>query len=242
MESPPLFDAKGLHILDPNDHIGKKSNYITLLQKKALLRYFPEGTGQDAVDLGCGFGRITPLLSQRGWRAIGIDPTVQLLDYAKVHFPGPDYRLGGLPNLPVELGSIQLLLVQNVLRPLKMMNKIDLFPGISRYLGEDAKVMIIENIRVGHKDYVQENFIIDLMTREGFLLKRKIPLRAARWWGILLIRYGLLPESTHERIANWELGRMAQKKGTLDGSTGMFYSNLKETACNLQLHKNNPIL
>lgn len=213
MKRPPRYDAKGLHILDPNDHLGKKSSYITLLQKKALLRYLPEGAGQVAVDLGCGFGRLTPLLLQKGWRAIGVDPSTELIEYARQYSPGPEYRIGGLPHLPAERESIHLLLVQNVLRALKMMGKLEAFSGFSQYLTDDAQVVIVENMRDNHKDFVPESFILDLMEKEGFCLKQKIPLRAARWWGILLIRYGLIPESLFEKLAHRELQIMAQKTG-----------------------------
>lgn len=214
MASLPTHDIEGLHILDPKDRQGWKSKYITLLQEKALRRHIPKGMGKLAVDLGCGFGRLTPLLTECGWQAIGIDPSPELLAYANQHYPGPEYRMGGLPNLPVESASISLMLVQNILRALKMMNRLDLVSGFGHYLAKDARVVLVENLRVGHPDYLPEALIIEMMQEEGLRLFERVPLRAARWWMIYLIRYGLIPESLYGRIADWELARMAKRQGS----------------------------
>lgn len=213
MNELPMYDAAGLHILDPHDSLGVKSSYITLLQEKALRKYLPQGNGGIAVDLGCGFGRLTPLLSEFGWRAIGIDPSPDLLEFAQRHYPGPEYRQGGLPNLPMEDGAISLLLIQNVLRSLKMMGRLEWVQGMGRFLAPNAKVFVIENIRDGIPAYLPESEIIAMMRNEGLRMVGRIPLRAARWWGIYLIRYGLIPRSWLDRTAVYELGRMAQRTG-----------------------------
>lgn len=213
MSPLPTHDIEGLHILDPKDNRGLKSSYITILQDKALRRHIPTGTGKLAVDLGCGFGRLTPLLVECGWQAIGIDPSPELLVYANQNYPGPEYRIGGLPDLPLEPATISLLLIQNVLRSLKMMNRLDLISGFGRYLAQDSCVLLVENLRTNHPDYLPEAVIIEMVEREGLRLVKRVPLRAARWWMIYLIRYGLIPRSLHGQIAEWELKRMSERRG-----------------------------
>ncbi len=71
---PPQYHLNGLNILDPKDALGDKSDYITILQEKALMRYLPKGTGV-AVDIGCGYGRLTSVVHKNGWRVIGVDPS-----------------------------------------------------------------------------------------------------------------------------------------------------------------------
>jgi SAM-dependent methyltransferase len=212
--SMPTHDAKGLHILDPNDHLGHKSAYITRLQERLLRRYLPSGHGELAVDLGCGFGRLTPVMSDLGWRTIGIDPAEELINYAREQVPGTEFKVGALPDLPLDHGCVSLLLLQNVMRALKMMGKLDAVTGIGRYLTPNGQLFIVDNIRAGHPDYLPEAQIIDLMAREDLHLLRRIPLRAGRWWMIYLIRYGLIPTKWFGRIADWELDRMAKQSGS----------------------------
>lgn len=209
--SLPTHDAKGLHILDPNDRLGHKSVYITHLQEKLLRRYLPAGNGELAVDLGCGFGRLTPVMQDLGWRTIGIDPDIELIAYAREHAPEPEFRVGALPDLPLEPNSVSLLLLQNVLRALKMMGQLDAMVGLGNYLTPHGQLFVVDNIRADHPDFLTEKQIVDLMAREGLQLLRRIPLRAGRWWMIYLIRYGLIPTAWFDRIADWELDRMAKR-------------------------------
>jgi SAM-dependent methyltransferase len=213
MNALPKYDTDGLHILDPRDKRGYKSNYITLIQEKALRRHLPAGEGRYAADLGCGYGRLTPILGELGWRAIGIDPALDLIEYARTHHPGPEYRHGGLPDLPVDPASVSLMLIQNVLRALKMMNRLDAAKGMGRFLADGARVLLVENIRSGHPAYLTETQIVELMRQEGLSLIKRVPLRAARWCVVYLIRYGFIPEKCFSALAEWELNRMSGRQG-----------------------------
>lgn len=209
-EQPPLWHVKGLNICDPKDRSGRKSEYITHLHEKALLRYLPRGAGS-AVDLGCGYGRLTPILSLAGWNAFGIDPLVNLVAYARRHFPGPEYLVGALPELPLPLNSVELMLMHNLLRPLLQLKSLHLIRGIGRYIVPKGYLMVVDNLRAGHPGFLSEDQIVKLFANEGFRLERRIPIRAARWWMIYAIRYGLVPRRYFERVADWELKRMAQR-------------------------------
>lgn len=204
--SPPVFDSEGLHILDPHDTLGIKSEYITLIQEQALRAYLPEGQNSGlAVDLGCGYGRLTEILAQKGWKAIGIDPDENSLSYARQHHPAIEFRQGGLPDLPVPESSVQLLLIQNVLRVLHLSHKLDYMRGISRFLAPASKVVVVDNIRDGHPDYIPEETLIGLFAAEGFRLVNRTPFRAGRFWLIYPIRYGFIPKRWLSGIAEHEL-------------------------------------
>lgn len=51
-------------------------------------------SGLEAVDLGCGAGSVTRQLSALGARVIGIDPSRDAVEAARVEGGGPDYRVG----------------------------------------------------------------------------------------------------------------------------------------------------
>ncbi|SDB26338.1 Uncharacterized membrane protein YbhN, UPF0104 family [Desulfonatronum thiosulfatophilum] len=210
---PPDFDDQGLNVFDPKDTLGVKTAYITMLQEKALERHLPRGQGGVAVDVGCGYGRLTSVLPRRGWQSAGVDPSWSLLAHAQALYPGPTYLQAGLPDLPFRPGAIQLVLMQNLLRPLLLGRRLGVVRGIGGFVQDHGWIVVVDNIRDGHPNFLPEEEIIDIFSGEGFRLVRRVPLRAARWWMIYLIRYGLIPRSWLPTIADWELRQMEQRTG-----------------------------
>lgn len=207
--SPPKYDQTGLHILDPKDTLGYKSEYITRIQEKSLLRYLPEGHGL-AVDIGCGYGRLSLVIQHRGWQVIGIDPDETLLNYARQHYSPIEFRVGQLPDLPVAEGSINLMVIYNMLRVLKLLNKLDSVKGCGRFVAPQSHLVVVDNIWENHPDFIPETWILNTFQEEGFQLQKRIPIRAGRWWLLYLIRYGLIPRRWFDWIAEYELRSRAK--------------------------------
>lgn len=205
-DKPPAYDESGLNVLDPHDARGVKSKYITLLQEKALMKHLPNGSKDNlAVDLGCGFGRLSGVMSDKGWEVVGIEPTMDLLKYAQAHYSGVSFCRAKLPGLPLADESVDLLLIHNVLRSFMKMGCLDAIKGVGRYVSTGGCVAVVDNVRVNHPDFLKEEDITKIMENEGLRLDQVIPIRAGRWWMIYLIRYGFVPESWLERIADYEL-------------------------------------
>ncbi len=118
------YDIYGLNVLDPHDTLGHKTKYITLLHEMALERYLPApGSHKVALDVGCGYGRLTHVLQRKGYIPVGIDPSYHLLAYARRVHPTILFVQARMPDLPVS--SCGLILLQNVLRPLRMLGNIE---------------------------------------------------------------------------------------------------------------------
>ncbi len=212
-QQPPAYDASGLNVLDPRDRLGRKSKYITLLQEMALQQYLPApGVSKIALDVGCGYGRLTHVLAQKGYQPIGIDPASNLLAYARQQNPGIPFVQARLPELPV--APCGLILLQNVLRVLLLTDNLDALNNLHRYLAPDGLLVIVENIR-GRSDYFQREKLLALMNEKGYILQRETPIRFGRWWLLYLIRYGFVPENWLPRIAVYELKRARQWRGFL---------------------------
>jgi SAM-dependent methyltransferase len=62
-----------------------------------------------ALDVGCGEGRLCRMLKTAGVPAIGIDPTLSLVEQARRRDPSGDYRIGKAENLPFEAASFDLV-------------------------------------------------------------------------------------------------------------------------------------
>lgn len=66
--------------------------------------------GKPVLDAGCGEGRFSRMLTERGAVVSGIDPTVDFIDLAKQKHPGGDYRVGFAENLPYDSESFDLVI------------------------------------------------------------------------------------------------------------------------------------
>jgi SAM-dependent methyltransferase len=74
----------------------------------ALLDELGDGSGRRAVDAGCGTGRHTAKLVDRGWETVGVDGSPEMLEVARERVPGAELREGDLRELPVEDASADL--------------------------------------------------------------------------------------------------------------------------------------
>lgn len=61
-------------------------------ERAAIERYFTEN-GASALDIGCGVGRISHLLHERGFDVTGIDISEPLVEKARSLFPDIDFRV-----------------------------------------------------------------------------------------------------------------------------------------------------
>lgn len=62
-----------------------------------------------ALDAACGTGRHASILSSIGWDVIGVDATDAMLERARAKVPDATFRTGRLEELPVESGSVDLV-------------------------------------------------------------------------------------------------------------------------------------
>ena len=74
-------------VLDSTDLKGIKNEYIDTLHKIILAKYLLLDKNEKILDFGCGTGRFTSWLKERGFKVVGIDITEEMLDVAKKHIP-----------------------------------------------------------------------------------------------------------------------------------------------------------
>ena len=65
---------------------------------RALIETLPPGT---VLDAGCGTGRYSTMLADRGHEVIGVDQSGAMLDIARKKLPSADFRGGDLTALPL---------------------------------------------------------------------------------------------------------------------------------------------
>lgn len=207
MDDTPLFDDEGINLADPHDRLGRKTTYISQLQEMALARHAGDGQGL-ALDLGCGYGRMTSRLASLGYRMCGLDPSLRVLRHAARVDQAPEWVVGRLPSLPFSDGAFQAVFLLNVVRSLHLLGLRDLCTDATRVVGNGGRLVVLDNVRRGDSRYVEDEWFLAFFQRNGLKLKRRVPIRASRWPVIYLIRYGLIPVAWLPFIARWELDRM----------------------------------
>ncbi|MDM7991985.1 MAG: methyltransferase domain-containing protein [Candidatus Fermentibacter sp.] len=191
---------------------GVKTDYITMVQELAYLRHIPRGSGGLAIDIGCGWGRMSKIFENIGYRAVGFDPDLDLLKFASSRGDGL-YCAAALPDIPVRFGSADLAVLQNLLRPLHLVGKLESIRGIGRYMRPGGHVVVVDNIRTGHGDYVSEEVVSGIFAAEGLSLQKRITLRVSRRLTDYLMQLGLVPRRLAAGMAARELERSSRSSG-----------------------------
>ncbi|WP_432884251.1 class I SAM-dependent DNA methyltransferase [Kribbella sp. CA-245084] len=70
-----------------------------------LLAKLVAGSGLPVLDVGCGPGRTTGLLAERGLRVTGIDLSPGMIEVARRSCPDLDFRVGSMTALDIADGS-----------------------------------------------------------------------------------------------------------------------------------------
>jgi SAM-dependent methyltransferase len=82
--------------------------------RASLHSFIGQGAG-DALDVGCGEGRVSRLLKECGYRVTAIDPVEQFVSAAVQAGSADIYKIGAAADLPFANGSFDLVVAHNVL-------------------------------------------------------------------------------------------------------------------------------
>jgi ubiquinone/menaquinone biosynthesis C-methylase UbiE len=80
----------------------------------SLRAFIGQGAG-DALDVGCGEGRVSRVLKECGYRVTAIDPVEKLVSAAEQAGSADAYRIAAAADLPFENCSFDLVVAYNVL-------------------------------------------------------------------------------------------------------------------------------
>jgi SAM-dependent methyltransferase len=207
----PVFDDNGINIADPHDTLGFKTEYISLLQAKALQQHVGHGSGK-ALDVGCGYGRMCDALAELGYDVTGVEPSERVLNAAAARRPQYQWHVGSMPDLPFEDTSFDLVCLFNVARALHLLKIADVCTSLPRLIRPGGRLVVIDNLRQQDPRYLPLEWFDQTFADNGLRLLHRIPIRSSRWPVIYLIRYGLIPKNWFDAIADWELKHMAREK------------------------------
>ena len=107
--------------------------------RASLAAYVGRGSGQ-ALDVGCGEGRVSRLLRSCGYRVTAVDPVGELVEAARAARSADDYAVAAADRLPFPDGRFDLVVAYNIL-----MDVADVAASISemrRILRPDGRLLL----------------------------------------------------------------------------------------------------
>ena len=93
------------------------------------------------LEIGCGGGRITSLLSAHTKKLVAIDPDPELIGQARAGMPGVDFRLAKGEDLPFSDNSFDLVLFT---LSLHHQDSSAALSEASRVLNRDGRILVVE--------------------------------------------------------------------------------------------------
>jgi SAM-dependent methyltransferase len=95
----------------PGDWTDNEQHHVPLFQ--AMLEAAGVADGTRLLDAGCGGGTSAGLAMQRGAKVTALDASEGLIAHARKAFPGPEYCVGDIEELPFEDGSFDAVVAAN---------------------------------------------------------------------------------------------------------------------------------
>jgi SAM-dependent methyltransferase len=162
------------------------------------------------LDFGCGTGWFASYFSSRGSRVVGVEVQPQVVKEARARCMGKAVLLvlygGGC--LPIREASVDLVLAVGVVRSL--LDRGPLSRAIEewfRCLRPGGRLILIETDNRALWRYMHVQQIRASVVESGFELLAWYPIRKVSWWGLRLVKWGLLPKRFYPALGRREVLR-----------------------------------
>jgi SAM-dependent methyltransferase len=129
-------------VLDPGDTIGAKNRVIDRIHKRALSGVAGDLRGRAVLDFGCGTGRLTEWLVDRGAFVHGVDVTPEMLDVARSRVAGATFAHSPGQALPFADATFDCVVTAYVLQ--YYVSDPAVFRELARVLKPGGRLLAIE--------------------------------------------------------------------------------------------------
>ena len=113
--------------------------------RDCVTRVAGEGRIRIAYDVGCGFGRLTPVLAEQAARVVGFEREAQLVETARRLLPNYEFiQVASLEQLPVPDHSAEFVMIFTVLQHMPDWNAEAVIEETLRVLAPGGFVLVVE--------------------------------------------------------------------------------------------------
>lgn len=149
-----VSERKVWTVTEVTDVFGPNAILRSYLEQSEVRRYLQRGATaasaagapiRCAVDVGCGYGRLTPVLTEFAPRVIGCEREASLLAIARPLQPGVTFiEAPTLAALPVDTGAADLVMAFTVLQHMADAQADAVLGEIRRIASPTAHVLLVE--------------------------------------------------------------------------------------------------
>jgi SAM-dependent methyltransferase len=98
-----------------------------------------------SLEVGCGYGRLSPWLARLSGAHHAVDPNDEAIETARAHYPHVDFREASAGSLPYDDDTFPLVLTWNVLQHVPPDRIQEAATEIRRVLGPEGTLLAMEN-------------------------------------------------------------------------------------------------
>jgi len=193
----------------------RRQTYRRVLEEASIWERWRNLSGGIVLDYGCGTGWFGQRLLERGFRVLGLEVQREFLQEARSRADGDRALLvlyaGG--TIPLKKESVDLILAVGVVRSLMDRGPLDwAVEEWRRCLRSHGRLLLIETDNAALRRKITVEGIREALTRQDFRVLAWHPIRKTSWWGLGLVKAGLLPFALYGRMAGWELRRRREER------------------------------
>jgi SAM-dependent methyltransferase len=98
-----------------------------------------------SLEIGCGFGRLSPWLARLSGSHHAVDPNGEAIETARTHYPHVEFREAAAQELPYDDDSFPFVLTWNVLQHVPPDDIEGAIAEVRRVLADDGTLLLMEN-------------------------------------------------------------------------------------------------
>ncbi|WP_081603638.1 class I SAM-dependent methyltransferase [Natronorubrum tibetense] len=99
---------------------------------------------ETAVEIGCGYGRVTPWLSDYASTVIGIEPNEEMAQYIEKYHPNIKYIQSKAQDMPLDDDSVGLIFTRSVLQHIPPNDIQSVCNEVSRVTSSNSRLLLCE--------------------------------------------------------------------------------------------------